>query len=489
MFPFLTEVDLATCIEELTPWAYNLQLVIGEDECLQRELNEDCCDWWGGGWDALFLKHVIWVNPLISDQEEVVGKLYNTYAEAAAYAVAQDPVGNNEYRMIEFWAGDHTAESIDMYDNVHIKGQEYLTTYLGDINVNSPFSWNFFANVIYWVMISNLFIGEWSTVLLHNTWNLVWMWSLVNQWQIICIQDCNVSWLESTDNSNNIFIESRVDTWNLWWDVRWQDADFIEIHFQDFVRLECDSSSFDNCSFWDEIDAEIFDWIMDSNTFTSLLESNQSSIVFVWWTIIWSWSYWLTIPWSTNVYLQWIKSEWLLTIYLQPWTSLITIDCQNIKVVNAPWTTWINDDWLINTTGFVNLDPWYFSRTVQELFDWIEANWPSIPWVPQIKQDDFISVLIEVAQDKTYKLVTNSPIGWTILWITTISSSGNATWAVTISWNPVTVPNNAISTVEDYQITAGNNNFVVWDSIEYTISGNNFAEDVTVTIHFNRDLA
>lgn len=487
MLWIFTEFELQTCLEELAAGKYNLQLAIWEDECIYWELNPDCCDDAGDGW--IFLKHVIGVNPLITDDEEIVGKLYNTYAEAAAYAIANF---GNDYSMMEFGAGDHTAEVINMEHNVHIKGQEYLSTLLWTVNVTQPFNGDFFSQVIFWVIVQNLNILEWCSVTLHNFWNLVWIWQIVNDWQILAIQDSNVSNIISSDNSNNIFIESRVDLSVLWWDVRWFQANFIETEFLDFADIDVEhASSIEDCIFWNEIEFSWSQIYTDDLSFISLLTSQQSNIELYNSWIKWSGTQSFNI-WSwTSVYLNWVNCESIHTITVSPWSTLITIDCHNIKVIPVPWATWINDTWLIDTVWYANLNPWFMSRTIQELFDWIDVNWPSavvIPPIPLFKQQDFISALIEVADDKNYKLVVNAPYGGQINQITTVCSSGNAIWTVSINWTPVGSPSNTISTTEETQFPAIDHTFIAWDDLNFTISGNNFAEDVSVTIAFIRDL-
>lgn len=167
------------------------------------------------------------------------------------------------------------------------------------------------------------------------------------------------------------------------------------------------------------------------------------------------------------------------TIWTMLWLGNVNFK-DNVDVVWSLPIVWneVDDFRLVKENGWVYRWDWA---------NWVLVNsswWP----IPSMQQIDFISVLIENPQNKNYKFIVNCPYWWEITEITTISSSWTATWTLSINATPITVTPNAISITEDSKVPTALNIFVAGDDLNFNISSNNFAENVSVTIKFIRTL-
>jgi len=112
---------------------------------------------------------------------------------------------------------------------------------------------------------------------------------------------------------------------------------------------------------------------------------------------------------------------------------------------------------------------------------------PATP--PSFTQIDFISGVIEVPANSTYKLVVKIPYAITITETTTIAISGTCTATFLINAVALGGTANAVSVAEQSQAHASANAAAAGDDIQVTISANAACSLMSFTIKFTRTLA
>ena len=104
-------------------------------------------------------------------------------------------------------------------------------------------------------------------------------------------------------------------------------------------------------------------------------------------------------------------------------------------------------------------------------------------------QTDFISGLIDTAEDKDYRLIVNIPYGGTITSTTTRSASGTCTATFKVNTTALGGTANSVSSTEQEQSHSTSNTFDAGDDIVITVSSNSSCEDLSFTIKFTRTLS
>lgn len=99
-----------------------------------------------------------------------------------------------------------------------------------------------------------------------------------------------------------------------------------------------------------------------------------------------------------------------------------------------------------------------------------------------LSQTAMASYLIEVADDKDYRVIINSAVGFTINSVTTRSSTGTCTLTVKINATALGGTANSVSTSESTQTHSTSNTLAAGDDLVLTVSSNSGAENVSVTI-------
>jgi hypothetical protein len=101
---------------------------------------------------------------------------------------------------------------------------------------------------------------------------------------------------------------------------------------------------------------------------------------------------------------------------------------------------------------------------------------------------DFISGLIPLPVDSSYKLIVKAPYAGTITEVTTISASGTCTATFKINTTALGGTANSVSSTEESQAHASANAFVAGDDIVLTVSANATCVDMSFTIKFTKTL-
>jgi hypothetical protein len=101
---------------------------------------------------------------------------------------------------------------------------------------------------------------------------------------------------------------------------------------------------------------------------------------------------------------------------------------------------------------------------------------------------DFISGLIPLPIDLSYKLIVKAPYAGTITEVTTISASGTCTATFKINTTALGGTANSVSSTEESQAHASANSFVAGDDIVLTVSANATCVDMSFTIKFTKTL-
>jgi hypothetical protein len=104
-------------------------------------------------------------------------------------------------------------------------------------------------------------------------------------------------------------------------------------------------------------------------------------------------------------------------------------------------------------------------------------------------QTDFISGLIPLPVDSSYKLILKAPYAGTITEITTQSVSGTCTATFKINTTALGGTANSVSSTEQSQAHASANAFVAGDDIVLTVSANATCVDMSFTIKFTKTLS
>ena len=104
-------------------------------------------------------------------------------------------------------------------------------------------------------------------------------------------------------------------------------------------------------------------------------------------------------------------------------------------------------------------------------------------------QTDFISGLIPLPIDSSYKLIVKAPYAGTITETTTISVSGTCTATFKINTTALGGTANSVSSTEESQAHASANAFVAGDDIVLTVSANATCVDMSFTIKFTKTLS
>ena len=104
-------------------------------------------------------------------------------------------------------------------------------------------------------------------------------------------------------------------------------------------------------------------------------------------------------------------------------------------------------------------------------------------------ETDFISGLIPLPVDSSYKLIVKVPYAGTITETTTESVSGTCTATFKINTTALGGTANSVSSTEESQAHASANAFVAGDDIVLTVSANATCVDMSFTIKFTKTLA
>lgn len=104
-------------------------------------------------------------------------------------------------------------------------------------------------------------------------------------------------------------------------------------------------------------------------------------------------------------------------------------------------------------------------------------------------QKMFGSWLIETPEDKDYRLIVNVPYAFTITSVTTIATDGTATATVKINTTALGGTANSVSTSEDTQTHASDNEMAAGDDLVLTISSTSGCEGLSITIAGTTELA
>lgn len=99
-----------------------------------------------------------------------------------------------------------------------------------------------------------------------------------------------------------------------------------------------------------------------------------------------------------------------------------------------------------------------------------------------INQFFFNSVLILTPDDQDYKIVVKSPVVFSILSITTITTAGTCTVTGKINTTALGGTANSASTTEQEQTHSTSNTVGVGDDVVLTISSTSAAENLSVTL-------
>jgi hypothetical protein len=103
-------------------------------------------------------------------------------------------------------------------------------------------------------------------------------------------------------------------------------------------------------------------------------------------------------------------------------------------------------------------------------------------------QIDFISGLIQLPVDSSYKLILKAPYAGTITETTTESISGTCTATFKINTTALGGTANSVSSTEESQTHALDNAFAIGDDIVLTVSTNATCVDMSFTIKFTKTL-
>lgn len=99
---------------------------------------------------------------------------------------------------------------------------------------------------------------------------------------------------------------------------------------------------------------------------------------------------------------------------------------------------------------------------------------------------DFISGIIEVPVDQSYKLVVKVPYAGQITETTTISTAGTCTATFKINTTALGGTANSVSSSEQSQAHSTSNTFAAGDDIVLTVSANSSCANMSFTIKFNK---
>lgn len=97
-------------------------------------------------------------------------------------------------------------------------------------------------------------------------------------------------------------------------------------------------------------------------------------------------------------------------------------------------------------------------------------------------QSSFMTFLIEIADNKDYRVLVNAPFGFSITSVTTRSATGTCTLATKINATALGGTANSVSTSEQTQAHTTANTVAAGDDVVLTVSSNSGAEDVSVTL-------
>jgi hypothetical protein len=130
--------------------------------------------------------------------------------------------------------------------------------------------------------------------------------------------------------------------------------------------------------------------------------------------------------------------------------------------------------------SIADIDGYYLSENVEGALQEISS-------LLSVLRADFISGMIELAEDKEYPLLINSPFSGVIESFSTKSSSGTVDATLYVDGNPVDVTSN-VSTLLDTVFPSTNNVFSVGSDIVLQLTNNTNAEDVHFTVNYIKNL-
>lgn len=125
--------------------------------------------------------------------------------------------------------------------------------------------------------------------------------------------------------------------------------------------------------------------------------------------------------------------------------------------------------------GGLEMTPSWF-QFMKELPNWITSSFTTEVW----------SWYLEFPVDKTYRVVINCPIEYTIDSVTTDADAGTCDLTVDIDGTPLGGSANSVSTTEEEQLHTSDNTVSIGSTVNLTVDNNAGCEGMTVTIALTR---
>lgn len=163
-----------------------------------------------------------------------------------------------------------------------------------------------------------------------------------------------------------------------------------------------------------------------------------------------------------------------------------------MTLVNAEFAALDPKETPVNGDGFLIIDSEdsdeFKTLDYEDLEDTLESHFDTL-YAAQ-SQTDFISgVIAGSLTERDWRLVINLPYAITITKVTTRSVSGTCTATFKINSTALGGTANSVSSSEQSQAHASNNEASAGDDIVVTISSNSSCTDMSFTIEFTRTLA
>ncbi len=130
---------------------------------------------------------------------------------------------------------------------------------------------------------------------------------------------------------------------------------------------------------------------------------------------------------------------------------------------------------------------WY--RLLKRVLTTMAAAETEIAALPGQLSPEFGAWLIELPDNKDYRLIVNIPYAVTITSVTTRSTAGTCTATVKINTTPLGGSANSVSTTEQTQSHTSANAMAAGDDLVLTVSNNAGCEGMSITIAGTRTLA
>ena len=127
--------------------------------------------------------------------------------------------------------------------------------------------------------------------------------------------------------------------------------------------------------------------------------------------------------------------------------------------------------------------------TLDETVSVIEARIDALGDKPALDQTEQTSIFIKAPEDGTEKVILKAAYPFTITEVTTISTSGTCTLAVSINATALGGSSNSVSTSEVSQAHSTDNSVAIGDDVSISISSNASCENLNVSLTGVRTLA